>query len=158
IVPFQIARGAYTLAQAAPAFPIGTIHVAVVDPGVGSTRRAIAARAAGHLYVGPDNGLLSLALESASRPGVFEIANEKLFRHPVSKTLPGRDIFAPVAAHLAEGLALSRVGSRLTDWQDAAFLKPHKCGPKEWNGRVLAIDHFGNVITNFSWAEFGELV
>ena len=158
VPPFQIAAGAYTLAQVAPAFPIGTIHVAVIDPGVGSARRAIAARAAGHLYVGPGNGLLSMALESASRPSVFEITSEKLFRHPVSKTFHGRDVFAPVAAHLAAGLVLSRVGPRLTDWQNAAFLKPNKSGPKEWIGRVLSIDHFGNVVTNFSWTEFGEIV
>jgi hypothetical protein len=158
VPPFQIAAGAYTLAQAAPAFPAGTVHVGVVDPGVGSARRAIAARAGGHLYVGPDNGLLAMALDAASRPAVFEITNEKLFRHPVSKTFHGRDVFAPVAAHLARGLALSRVGPRLTDWQNAAFLKPRKCGPKEWTGRVLSIDHFGNLVTNFSWEEFGEIV
>jgi hypothetical protein len=158
IPPFQIAAGAYTLAQAAPAFPAGTIHVAVVDPGVGSARRAIAARAAGHLYVGPDNGLLAMALDAAPKPAVFEITNEKLFRHPVSKTFHGRDIFAPVAAHLAGGLAPSRVGSRLMDWQNAAFLKPQQSGPREWTGRVLSVDHFGNLVTNFSWEEFGELV
>jgi hypothetical protein len=157
IPPFQIAAGAYTLAQAAPAFPSGTIHVAVVDPGVGSARRAIAARAAGHIYAGPDNGLLAMALDAARRPGAFEITNEKLFRHPVSKTFHGRDIFAPVAAHLAGGLALSRVGPRLTDWQNAAFLKPQQSGPREWAGRVLSIDHFGNLVTNFSWEEFGDL-
>jgi S-adenosylmethionine hydrolase len=158
VPPFQIASGAYTLAQAAPAFPSGTVHLAVVDPGVGSARRAIAARARGHLYVGPDNGLLAMALDTASKPAVFEIANEKLFRHPVSNTFHGRDVFAPVAAHLAAGLTLSRVGSRLTDWQNPAFLKPQKSGPKEWTGQVLSIDHFGNLVTNFSWKEFGELV
>jgi S-adenosylmethionine hydrolase len=158
IPPFQIAAGAYTLAQAAPAFPTGTVHVAVVDPGVGSARRAIAARGAGQIYVGPDNGLLAMALDAASKPRVYEITNEKLFRHPVSKTFHGRDIFAPVAAHLAGELALSRVGSRLTDWQKPPFLKPQKSGPKEWAGRILSIDHFGNLVTNFSWKEFGELV
>src|SRR5947209_3743848 len=100
IPPFQIAAGAFTLAQAAATFPRGAVHLAVVDPGVGSSRRAMAARSGGHTWVGPDNGLLSMALELAGSPQAYQIANESLFRKPVSQTFHGRDIFAPVAAHL----------------------------------------------------------
>ena len=154
ISPFQIASGAYTLAQAALAFPPGTIHVAVVDPGVGSPRRAIAARANRQIFLGPDNGLLSMAF-GTSRATVVEITNRKLFRVPVSSTFHGRDIFAPVAAHLATGLRWSQLGPRLDDWHRGDFLLPQQTGSANWTGSVLSIDHFGNIITNFPWMEFG---
>ena len=155
IPAFQIGFGAYTLAQAAPAFPAGTIHVAVVDPGVGTARRAIAARAGGQVFLGPDNGLLSMAL--GLTPRVAEITNRKLFRQPVSTTFHGRDIFAPVAAHLASGLAWGKIGQRITDWRLGDFLAVPQTGPSEWTGSILSMDHFGNIVTNFPWKEFGDV-
>ena len=155
IPAFQIGFGAYTLAQAAPAFPGGTIHVAVVDPGVGTARRAIAARANGQVFLGPDNGLLSMALGKAAR--VAEITNRKLFRHPMSSTFHGRDIFAPVAAHLASGLTWGKIGPRITDWHRGDFVAPSPTGPAAWAGSILSMDRFGNIVTNFPWEKFGDV-
>jgi S-adenosylmethionine hydrolase len=157
IPPFQIGAGAYTLAQAVPTFPQGAVHVAVVDPGVGSARRAIAARAGGHLFIAPDNGLLSLVPGAAHQKTVFEITNSRLFRRPVSKTFHGRDIFAPVAAHLAGGVALTKVGPRLAAWNKGNELTPQPDGSGGWNGRVLSIDRFGNIVTPFHWKDFAAV-
>ena len=100
----------------------GTIHLAVVDPGVGSARRAIAAEVAGHRFVAPDNGLLSMVLDAHPRARVREITANRYFREPVSHTFHGRDIFAPVAAHLATGLLAVRVGKLLRATVGSDFL------------------------------------
>src|SRR5580698_10812564 len=97
VTPFAIPEAAYTLAQAWQCFPKGTIHLAVVDPGVGSTRRPIVAEVAGHRFVAPDNGLLSMVLLARPRPRVREITAARYFRQPISNTFHGRDIFAPAA-------------------------------------------------------------
>lgn len=136
VEPFQIEQGAYLLGQAWRWFPAGTIHVAVVDPGVGSERRALAAEAEGHRFVLPDNGLLSrIGLENAV---VREIRNPALMLHPVSSTFHGRDIFAPCAAHLAAGFAFEDVGPVIEDWVRL----------ERGAERVLHIDRFGNVVTS----------
>jgi S-adenosylmethionine hydrolase len=140
VEPFQIAQGGYLLSQAWRYFPEGTVHVAVVDPGVGGERRAIAAEAQGHRFVLPDNGLLSLA--GVDRPVVREIRNEALMLHPISRTFHGRDIFAPVAAHLAAGVPFETVGPLVDDWLDDWVKWP------SLGHRVLHIDRFGNVITS----------
>jgi len=157
ITPFAITEGAYTLAQAWHCFPKGTVHVAVVDPGVGGTRRAIVAEAGGHRFVAPDNGLLSLALGNQSAVKVREITAVRYFRPAVSRTFHGRDIFAPVAAHLANGLAPGRLGKRVIDFADGGFARPTRTGPSRWSGTILKIDRFGNVITNLDWDTFGEI-
>jgi S-adenosylmethionine hydrolase len=136
VEPFQIEQGAYLLGQSWRWFPAGTIHVAVVDPGVGSERRALAVEAAGHRFVLPDNGLLSgIGVEN---PTVREIRNPALMLHPVSRTFHGRDIFAPTAAHLAAGFAFDDAGPVVTDWVRLAIS----------GERVLHIDRFGNVVTS----------
>jgi S-adenosylmethionine hydrolase len=155
ITPFSISEGAYTLAQAWKYFPRGTVHLAVVDPGVGSARRAMAAEMDGHRFVAPDNGLLTMVLGSDAK--VREITARRYFREPVSNTFHGRDIFAPVAAYLAKGLALSRVGKPLADPIMGNFATPIQLPDGRWRGTVLSIDRFGNVITNFDWAAFHEI-
>ncbi len=151
ITPFSISEGAYTLAQAWKYFPKGTVHLAVVDPGVGSTRRAMAAEIDGHRFVAPDNGLLTMALGDSCNTKIREITASRYFRAPVSNTFHGRDIFAPVAAHLANGLALSRVGKKLSDPVIGDFAKPTQLPDGRWRGTVLSVDSFGNIITNFNW-------
>lgn len=157
ITPFAIPEGAYTLAQAWRYFPKGTVHLAVVDPGVGSARRAIAAEAAGHRFVAPDNGLLTMVLASVRGAKIHELTAHRYFREPVSHTFHGRDIFAPVAAHLAKGLDLARVGKPLVDPVMGNFAEPTQLTDGRWRGTVLSVDSFGNVITNFDWARFHEI-
>jgi hypothetical protein len=160
IAPFSISEGAYTLAQAWQYFPKGTVHLAVVDPGVGSARRAMAAQMEGHRFVAPDNGLLTMVLGRGAglrKIRTHEITARRYFREPVSNTFHGRDIFAPVAAHLAKGLALARLGKPLLDPVIADFAKPVQLPDGQWCGAVLSTDRFGNVITNFDWASFSEI-
>jgi S-adenosylmethionine hydrolase len=134
-------------------FPKGTVHVVVVDPGVGTLRRPVLASAAGQYFVGPDNGVLSM-IYSREKHSVYSISNEKVFRKPVSATFHGRDIFAPVAAHLAKGVAPGRLGRKCSDFLQLNFEKPVRTGKRIWNGSVLKIDRFGNLITNFHVSEF----
>lgn len=158
IAPFAISEGAYKLAQVWKYFPRGTVHLAVVDPGVGSVRRAMAAEMEGHRFVAPDNGLLTMVISSGRGAKVREITARRYFREPVSNTFHGRDIFAPVAAHLAKGLALAKVGRPLTDQVKGDFAKPTQLPDGRWRGTVLSVDRFGNIITNFDWASFHEIV
>jgi hypothetical protein len=156
VTPFAIAEGAYLIAQAWRYFPKKTVHVVVVDPGVGTARRPILVEAGGHYFLGPDNGVLSMVyLHEKSK--VRHISNEKYFRHPVSRTFHGRDIFAPVGAHLAAGVAPSRIGKLMRDYLKPEFEKPHRAGKRTWIGRILKIDRFGNIVTNFHVSDFGDL-
>ena len=152
---YEIPEAAFMLAQAYHYFPKRTIHVVVVDPGVGSTRRPILLEAAGQIFVAPDNGVLGMIY--SERPKVRVISNERYFRKPVSRTFHGRDIFAPVAAHLAKGVAPARVGRRISDFLWPNFGAPQRTGKHTWTGLILKIDHFGNVITNFRAADFAGL-
>ena len=153
---YQLCQARFVLAQSWTYFPKGTIHVAVVDPGVGTARRPILVETANHLFIGPDNGIFSDLLDL---PGtkVRHIANTKLFLPNVSATFHGRDIFAPVAAHLAAGVAASRVGPLVTD---AIKLPPQRAmqtSERTWTGQVVSVDRFGNLITNLSLAELPDL-
>jgi hypothetical protein len=156
VSPYEISEGAYLIAQAYPCFPRKTVHVVVVDPGVGSARRPILLEAAGQFFVAPDNGVLAMVYGSEKHK-VRLISNDKLFRHPVSRTFHGRDIFAPVAAHLAAGLPPSRAGKLIDDFLRPAFQKPQRTGKRTWTGRILKIDRFGNIITNFHTSDFPDL-
>ena len=110
VQPFNVADGAFTIAQAYRYFPKKTIHVVVVDPGVGSTRRPVLAEAAGQYFIAPDNGVLSMVLP-AQNSRVRHITNQRYFLQPLSRTFHGRDVFAPVAAHLASGIPPARVAT-----------------------------------------------
>jgi S-adenosylmethionine hydrolase len=156
VTPFAIAEGAYLIAEAWRYFPKKTVHVVVVDPGVGSARRPILVEAGGQYFLGPDNGVLSMVYLH-EKCKVRHIANEKLFRHPVSQTFHGRDIFAPVGAHLAAGVPPARTGKLMRDYLKPEFEKPHRAGKRTWIGRILKIDRFGNIVTNFHVSDFAGL-
>jgi S-adenosylmethionine hydrolase len=152
--PQDITGAAFSILVAYPAFPHGTIHVAVVDPGVGSDRLPIVVQAGNQIFVGPDNGLFSYVCEREAAAQVFAIRNDSLFRRPVSSTFHGRDIFAPVAAALSTGLTPAEVGEKLNTWNTLGTLRPRLLGNRTLQGRILHIDHFGNCITNFSREDF----
>jgi S-adenosylmethionine hydrolase len=147
IEKFNIRMGAFILAAAATSFPTGTVHVAVVDPGVGSPRRPIVIEGARSLFVGPDNGLLVPAAQTEGILHVYHVTNRSMWRREISATFHGRDVFAPVAAHLACGTPPMECGVEITD-----FLKPSYAEPKLSGKWVLCevfhIDGFGNIITS----------
>lgn len=147
ISPGDIRGGAFALMAAAPYFPKGTIHVVVVDPGVGSERRAIAIQTKDAIFIGPDNGVLVWALRKLKIRSVRAITNETFFQHPVSRTFHGRDIFAPTAAHLAAGAKFSQVGTVLQDWQQLTWPEV-KQTDRSITGEIIHLDRFGNAITN----------
>jgi S-adenosylmethionine hydrolase len=157
VTPFEIGEGAYLIAQAYRYFPKKTVHVVVVDPGVGTARRPILMEAAGQFFVAPDNGVLSMVLAREDAAKFRLISNAKYFLKTVSTTFHGRDVFAPVAAHLAAGVPAARMGKRIEDYLKPGFDKPHRAGKRTWMGRILKIDRFGNVITNFHADDFGDL-
>ncbi len=156
VTPFEIPEGAYLIAQAYRYFPKKTVHVVVVDPGVGTARRPILMEAAGQYFVAPDNGVLSM-IYSREKHKIRLIANDRYFRKPVSRTFHGRDIFAPVAAHVCAGVPPARMGKLIADYLRPAFEKPQRTGKRTWNGRILKIDRFGNIITNLHVDDFPDL-
>jgi S-adenosyl-L-methionine hydrolase (adenosine-forming) len=151
ISPQNIPEAALILARSAPYFPRGTVHVAVVDPGVGTARRPIAARIGEHTYVLPDNGLLTLVLEKADKERqqveMVHLDRQKYRLPVVSHVFHGRDIFAPAAAHLAAGVPLSAMGSWITDPVRLELPRPQPT-PSGLRGQIIHIDHFGNLSTN----------
>ena len=146
--PGDIGRVAFILEAAAHDFPPGTIHLAVVDPGVGTDRRALAVKARGQLFVGPDNGLLEWALSDGGAE-VRSLTEERFFRRPVSRTFHGRDVFAPVAAHLAGGVPFESLGPQISDPIRLA-LNPSRAADGRLAGRVRFVDRFGNALTNIT--------
>ncbi len=151
IAPQNIAEGALILARSAFFFPAGTVHVAVVDPGVGTARRPVAIRAGEHTFVGPDNGLFTLVMQRAERYGwpveAVVLDQPKYWLPQVSNVFHGRDIFSPVAAHLASGVTLREVGTPISDPVGLDLPLPVRTS-QGWTGRVLAADIYGNIATN----------
>jgi len=154
---FNIRMGAFILASAMHYFPKGTIHVAVVDPRVGTKRRALIVQTRRYLYVGPDNGLLMLAAERDGISHVYTIVNPKFMLSKISSTFHGRDVFAPVAAHLANGTPPKKFGPEVKDYDKPCFAKPVLQADGELAGEVLHIDDFGNLITNIVSADLAKL-
>jgi S-adenosylmethionine hydrolase len=155
IEPQAVLQGALVLASTLPFMPEG-VHLAVVDPGVGSTRRAVALRdAVGRLYVGPDNGLLVLAADRLGGvAGAWELANEAFMLHPVSHTFHGRDVFAPAAAHLATGVEPDQLGPALDPATLVRIELPvPEVGPAAIRATVLYVDRYGNVQLNLGGAD-----
>jgi S-adenosyl-L-methionine hydrolase (adenosine-forming) len=148
VPPGDLRRGAFLLEAAAGDFPPGTVHLAVVDPGVGTARRALAVAARGQFFVGPDNGLLEWALADPQAVA-YALTEDRFFRHPVSRTFHGRDVFAPVAAHLARGERIDAFGPPVLD---PVFLargtSPTKEG--EIGGLITYVDRFGNALTDLT--------
>jgi len=149
---FSVRAGAYTLASAAPYFPKGTIHVAVVDPGVGTRRRSVLIQTHRGFFVGPDNGILILAAEKQGIRRIHEITNRRLMLPRVSSTFHGRDVFAPAAAHLANGVHAAEFGPEIRDAVKPEFTKV-TLRRDILAGEVLHVDSFGNIITNISEKE-----
>ena len=158
VPPGDVRRGAAVLAQTLPYLPAG-VHVAVVDPGVGTARRAIALQAGAHVLVGPDNGVLSWAVAGLGGAGAaYQLTNGELWLHPVSQTFHGRDIFMPVGAHVAAGTELAAVGTAV-DPADLVTLpaptsRVHDGGAV---GVVMSIDGFGNVLLSITAADADQL-
>ena len=142
IPPQDVAEGAFTLLAAYKTFPAGTIHVAVVDPGVGSTRRPIIVSANEQFFVGPDNGLFTYINDREPSHRIFHVTAERYFRREVSTTFHGRDIFAPVAAALSSGVAVEEFGGEITD--------EVRLPPLDSPLRIIHIDRFGNCVTNIT--------
>lgn len=155
VPPGNIRAGAFALRSACRYFPKGTIHVAVVDPGVGSHRRALAVRTRNSTYVGPDNGILSWALALEEVLAVHSLDLSQYFLPQVSRTFHGRDVFAPVAAHLANGLPVEKLGWKLTNYVRLPWPEPEQ-RDSGIVGEVVYIDHFGNAITNLDTASLAE--
>jgi S-adenosylmethionine hydrolase len=152
IVKFNIVMGAFTLSSATPYFPKGTIHLAVVDPGVGTKRRAIIIQTKQAIFVGPDNGLLILAAGNQGIEHIYQLTNPKFMLPETSSTFHGRDVFAPAAAYLEKGIKPERFGPEILE-----PVRPEFAQVKHEDGsiivRVLHIDSFGNIITNINKAE-----
>lgn len=149
VPPGDVALGAWLLRWSWRHFPPATVHLAVVDPGVGTARRALAAAAGGMFFVGPDNGLLSLALDDAGDARVVSLPASAGVG-PLSATFHGRDLFAPVAARLARGAALADLGEPVSDWVRLPEPVLRRIRPGTLAGEVVAVDHWGNLVTSIT--------
>jgi S-adenosylmethionine hydrolase len=154
---FDVLDGALAISQAYSYFPNGTIHMVVVDPGVGTARRPILASSDGYHFVAPDNGVLSMVYAKEERVHVRHITSEHYFRVPVSNTFHARDIFAPVAAYLAKQVDSHKFGDEIEDYVRFAAPKPKATGENRMRAVVLKVDRFGNLITNVTPADVPAL-
>ncbi len=148
IEPQDIEAAAFVLRACHRDFPLGTIFLCVVDPGVGSERRGIVIEANGYFFVGPDNGLFSFVLDDLA--GVCSIEDDSFFHKPVSNTFHGRDIFAPVAAHLSKGHVGPLFGPRITDAVVLPGTQPKQISEHEFEASIVHVDRFGNLVTNIT--------
>ena len=157
IAPYAIEEAAFVISQTYPYFPAGTVHVVVVDPGVGTARRPILVQAAGQFFIGPDNGIFS-RIYMREDCSVRVLTNRDFFLDNISQTFHGRDIFAPVAAHLSAGADPNAAGDEILDYMRSTVgTVPQRTGKRIWTGAVLKVDRFGNLITNFHRDELPDL-
>jgi S-adenosylmethionine hydrolase len=135
-------------------FPKGSIHLLIVDPGVGSRRAVVGLSYNGHHFIAPDNGVLTLILQQKGPKNVYRMNREAFYRKPVSQTFHGRDIFAPLGAHLANGIPLAHMGRRIIEDDLVQLCLPAvKITPGgQMTGTIITIDRFGNLITNIAWS------
>lgn len=157
VSPQDVPEAAFLLKNSFKYFPVGTVHLVVVDPGVGSKRKRILVKTDDYYFVAPDNGVLSLSLQGENIRGIIEITNEEYFLKPVSDTFQGRDIFAPVAAHLSLGRGIDNFGKRLKSIKGLRLPGPKRVKNK-LSGEVIYIDRFGNLITNVTKVAFADFV
>lgn len=143
----SIIQAAGVVHETFPFFPKGTVHVAVVDPGVGSERRLLAMKAGGHFFVGPDNGIFWPIIKGYKRTMIIHLSETRYFLPSISHTFHGREVFAPVAAHLSQGVSLEGMGSKLRDPVKLHFPKPQEKGGVLY-GQITRVDNFGNLISN----------
>lgn len=157
IPSFNIMHAAFVLGCTFDLFPKGTIHVGVIDPGVGSSRKPLLVQTKNYFFIGPDNGLFSLVFLKEEVIAVYHLDNPRYFRRQVSHTFHGRDIFSPTAAHLSRGVQPSRLGKKIERF---SVLQGMQCltGKNALEGRVIAIDKFGNVISNITLNFFNKYV
>ena len=153
---YSIVEGAFHLARSAPYFPDGTVHVGVVDPGVGGRRKRIIIQAKGAFLVGPDNGLLAPAAERLGVERVFEITNLELLPKRVSGVFDGRDVFGPTAALLAKGLPPEKIGREIRGYAIIQAYRPSVEGGKV-EATVIHVDGFGNLVTNVTYEELERI-
>jgi hypothetical protein len=156
ISPQQINSAGFTLRACYRNFPKKTIFVAVVDPGVGSNRRAILVETAGYYFIAPDNGLLGFIYNEEKNFKVCELTNEKFFAETVSRTFHGRDIFAPIAAHLSKGVSPAEFGAEIKDYIRLKTAAPVVISEREIEGEIVHVDRFGNLITNLRLFDLPE--
>ncbi|MBN2411061.1 SAM-dependent chlorinase/fluorinase [candidate division KSB1 bacterium] len=149
----DIHSGAFVLANSYSYFPGNTIHVVVVDPGVGSDRRALCVQTGGHYFVAPDNGVLKWIFKDNPGARVFELTRQKYFLDKISCTFHGRDIFAPVAAYLSTGTEISQFGHKIQDYVKGNWPK-YNVTDKKITGEIIHIDRFGNLVTNIAANDF----
>ena len=154
---FDVLDGAIAISQAYSYFPKDTVHMVIVDPGVGGSRRPIVATSGQHIFLAPDNGVLSLVYDREERVSVRHITASHYFLQPVSPTFHGRDIFAVIAGYLSKGVEVAKFGEEITDYVRFAAPKPKAAGPNAWKGVILKVDKFGNLITSFTAKETPEL-
>jgi S-adenosyl-L-methionine hydrolase (adenosine-forming) len=152
VAKFDIRMGAFMLASAAPYFPKGTVHLAVIDPGVGTERHAILIQTKNGFFVGPDNGVLVLAAQNQGIEHIHHLTNAQFMLPNISNTFHGRDVFAPAAAHIDKGIKLSEFGPEISDAATPTFANV-KHEADALIGEVLYIDSFGNIITNIQQKE-----
>jgi S-adenosylmethionine hydrolase len=157
ITPHNIREGAFVLLTSVPYFPLGTVNVAVVDPGVGTNRRGIVVTTRSHILVGPDNGLLIPVARRLGDFSVYEITNPNLMFNAVSNTFHGRDIFTPVAAHILNGVEFQHIGPVVLDFVDLNFGE-FKIDEKSVTGKVIYVDTFGNIVTNIEWSKLRQVL
>jgi S-adenosylmethionine hydrolase len=155
IEKFNIRMAAFTLASAAPYFPKGAVHLAVVDPGVGTQRRAIIIQTERAFFVGPDNGILILAAQGQTIKHIYQITNPKFMRTRISNTFHGRDIFSPAAAYLDKGVEAKDFGPEIKEPIKPAFGQVRRTS-NSLIGEVMHIDGFGNIITNICEKDLAE--
>ena len=153
ITPHDIREGAFALMTSVKYFPVGTVHVAVVDPGVGTSRRGIVVTTQTQIFVGPDNGLLIPAARSLGNFTVYEITNSNLMLKNVSNTFHGRDVFTPIAAHILNGIMFDQIGPIINDFINLDFGK-FEIRDKSAIGKIINIDSFGDIITNIDGISF----
>ena len=156
IAPHDINAAAFTLLAVYKTFPARTIHVAVVDPGVGSARRPILVCGGDYFFIGPDNGLFSFIIERESPCRVFHLTSKEFFRQSVSATFHGRDVFAPVAGALSKGVAAEELGEEIGDYVRLARLAPKLREDGTIEAAIIHIDRFGNCITNLTPVELTD--
>lgn len=157
VKPYGLIEAAFLLKSSFRFFPPGTVHLAVVDPGVGSNRKKILVKTENYFFIGPDNGVLSLALREERPLRIIEITKEKYFLKPTSNTFHGRDIFAPVCGYLSKGENFQKFGKSAESFK-ALELPPVKVKSQELNGEIIYIDRFGNLVSNIDKDTFMRFI
>ena len=155
VAQFDVRAGAFMLASAAPYFPAGTVHLAVVDPGVGTQRRAIIIQTKKSFFVGPDNGVLFLVAQNQGIEHIYHLTNPKFMLSSVSRTFHGRDVFAPAAAYLDRGVEPTEFGEEISDPVSPQFAKVKRANGS-LIGEVMHVDDFGNIITNINQTDIAQ--